>query len=48
MKNEIKKLIELIKDIVVEQATRDISGTDWGNEKIEQLNKLSDNLNTQT
>jgi len=48
MEKQIKELIELIKEIVVEQATREISGTDWANKKIEQLNKISDDLNTQT
>ena len=40
----ILKLVQILKDVVWEQANRERSGTDWAQEKFDELNRLHDEI----
>jgi hypothetical protein len=42
--NVIDKFIQIVEAIAIEQATRDNSGTDWGQATVDELEELSKDL----
>lgn len=43
----MKEILEILKEIIVEQATREVSGTDWAKEMLEKVTKLENDLNNE-
>ena len=39
-KKTLQEILYILADVVEEQATRELSGTDWGNKNVKKINEL--------
>ena len=39
-KETLQEILYILADVVEEQATRELSGTDWGSKNVKKINEL--------